>query len=177
MIYGILACDMDGGVGLKQGLPWPMLKGDMDRFRRLTDGHIVVMGRKTYETLKAPLKNRLNVVISRNPDPYPNKYNNVIYTSAETFIDFLLSIDEEKEKEKDSEMDKNVYIIGGPEIWKLMSPYIHIFYVTHVMTRFKCDTYMDMGALKRLFPYVLMESKMHRDPKTGIFYTFEARTS
>ena len=60
----ILACDLKGGIGYQNKLPWH-IPLDLSRFKSLTKNGVVVMGRKTWESLpKKPLPNRVNVVIS-----------------------------------------------------------------------------------------------------------------
>lgn len=65
MISIIAAVATNGVIGYRNGMPWH-ISADLKRFKRLTLGHTVVMGRKTYESLGSPLPDRLNVVISRN---------------------------------------------------------------------------------------------------------------
>ena len=61
----ILAVDPNGGIGYNNDLPWPKLAGDLPRFKSLTSGQAVIMGRNTWESLpKKPLPNRLNFVVT-----------------------------------------------------------------------------------------------------------------
>ena len=65
------------GIGKNGGLPWPHIKADMERFKQITEGGVVIMGRKTYESLPVkarPLTNRLNIVVSATTSAqnYPN---------------------------------------------------------------------------------------------------------
>ena len=71
MIKLIAAVDLNWGLGYKNELLFH-IEEDMKRFRRLTEGHIVVMGRKTYESFEKPLKKRVNVVLTRNKEYKPN---------------------------------------------------------------------------------------------------------
>ena len=69
----IVAFNKQGVIGVNNDLPWH-LKDDLRRFQKLTKNNIVVMGRKTYESLpKRPLPNRINVVITSTPNQYENK--------------------------------------------------------------------------------------------------------
>ena len=63
----IVATDQQGGIGIDNTLPWK-LPEDMAHFKRLTTGHPVLMGRKTFDSIGRPLPNRRNIVITRNPD-------------------------------------------------------------------------------------------------------------
>ena len=64
-LYLIAAVSRNGVIGRGGKLPW-RLPEDLKRFKRLTTGHAVIMGRKTYESIGKPLPNRRNVVVSRN---------------------------------------------------------------------------------------------------------------
>ena len=66
----IVAVDSNYGMGYNNDLLF-RIKEDLQRFRELTTGHFVVMGRKTYESLPRPLPERTNVVVTRNPDYNP----------------------------------------------------------------------------------------------------------
>src|SRR6187200_3173891 len=65
MITGIVAVDRNGAIGKGGKLPWHY-SADMKFFRETTTGHAVVMSRKTWRTISKPLKNRLNIVLSRD---------------------------------------------------------------------------------------------------------------
>ena len=61
----IVACDPKGGIGYNNKLPWSNIQGDLPRFKNLTQGQIIVMGRNTWDSLpKKPLPNRFNVVVT-----------------------------------------------------------------------------------------------------------------
>ena len=62
----IVACDPKGGIGYKNKLPWSKIEGDLPRFKELTTGKVILMGRNTWDSLpKRPLPNRINVVVTR----------------------------------------------------------------------------------------------------------------
>jgi dihydrofolate reductase len=66
----ITALDIDGIIGLDNNLPWHVPE-DLAFFKNMTQGHVVIMGRKTFESLpNGPLKNRINIVITRNSSHY-----------------------------------------------------------------------------------------------------------
>ena len=67
--HAVFAVDATGGLGNKGSLPWPNDSEDLKRFKKITTDNIVVMGRKTWDSLgsRKPLPNRLNVVVSRCP--------------------------------------------------------------------------------------------------------------
>ena len=85
----ILACTIEGGIGIDNKIPWD-IKEDMQLFQQITTKiddnynsfkkNAIIMGRKTWESLPyKPLKNRLNIIISNNPDDInTNKHRNII---------------------------------------------------------------------------------------------------
>lgn len=91
-------------IGNKNGLPWH-LPQDLKRFRSVTQGHCVVMGRKTFESIGKPLPNRTNVVITRQPD----WANDGVLSSK--------SLQSALETARSHEKDE-IFIIGGAEIYQ-----------------------------------------------------------
>lgn len=120
----------ENGVIGKQGelLPWK-LSADLKRFKQLTMGHPVIMGRKTYETIGRPLPGRLNIVITRSP-----KY------SAEGCT-VVQSIEAAVTTARHAEGSSEVFIIGGNEIYKATEPQADKLYLTRVHAKPEGDTY------------------------------------
>ena len=94
------------------------IKEDMQFFRETTSGHPVVMGRKTWDSLPAKLKNRENIVISRHDFEGPDR----IVHNLEEFVNHHKDIDEE------------MFIIGGGSIYEAFLPYAKHLYLTEVDT-------------------------------------------
>jgi dihydrofolate reductase len=63
----VVAIDAQRGIGVNNTLPWH-LKEDLAHFKRVTTGHPIIMGRKTFDSIGRPLPNRRNIVVTRNPD-------------------------------------------------------------------------------------------------------------
>ena len=87
----IVACDLYGGIGRDGAIPWH-IPADMRRFREITLGNVVIMGRRTWESIpdnKRPLPGRVNIVIRRNPPDsstvLPNLFHATSLTSALEF--------------------------------------------------------------------------------------------
>lgn len=121
MIISILNCDINYGIGKKNGLLFS-LPLDMKFFRETTKGHTVCMGENTLLSFpnSKPLKNRRNIVLSQNET---HNYDNTI--SVHTFEDFLHTIKEY------SKVD-DVYIIGGASIYRQTLPYVDEVLLTKV---------------------------------------------
>jgi dihydrofolate reductase len=105
--------------------------GDLQRFKKITSGHPVIMGRKTFESKeisKTALPNRLNIVVTRDPS-----------YKAEGII-VAKSVEEAIEKAKEKEADE-VFVIGGGQIYKEAWSFIDKLYLTVVDTQAEGDTY------------------------------------
>ena len=123
MLSIIVAVAQNGTIGDKNTLLWH-IKEDMQFFRRTTQGHPVIMGRKTYESLGRPLPNRTNVVISRQALQIEGC--TVVHSLEEAIA--LFSPDEE------------LFIIGGGEIYRQAMELADRLYVTEVHAAYRGDT-------------------------------------
>ncbi len=129
MIIGIVAVDRKGAIGKGGKLPWHY-SSDMKFFRETTTGHAVVMGRKTWRTLGKPLKNRLNIVLSRDSTIEPQE-SLVVLTDIENVISLNHSL------------TTDLFVIGGAQIYSAFLPYIEKWIVTEVpLTVSGADTFM-----------------------------------
>ncbi len=127
MLSIIVAIAENNAIGKGNQLLWH-LPEDMKRFKQLTTGHTVIMGRKTYESLPEkfrPLPNRRNVVITQS---------NISFEGCER----VHSISEALEK-MDPEQEN--FIIGGGEIYKAFLPFTDRLYLTVVNQAFEADTF------------------------------------
>lgn len=124
----IVAVDKNWAIGKNNRLMWS-IPADMKFFRETTQGNIVIMGRKTLESFPQgqPLKNRVNIVISRNED-YKVKGAIVVHSVEE-------AVEEAKKHEGDS------FVIGGESIYRAMLPYCDMAYVTKIDHAYDADTY------------------------------------
>ncbi|MBP1544908.1 MAG: dihydrofolate reductase [Oscillospiraceae bacterium] len=129
----ILVADNDWAIG-RNGDLLTRLPADMKRFRELTTGSTVVMGRKTYESFpKRPLPDRVNCVISRTLTELTGAE---VFGSVEEFLHYAKSVSGE------------IFVIGGGEIYRQMLPYCDKAYITRVYECFDGDTFFtDIDAL------------------------------
>ena len=125
----IAAMSMNFVIGRRGELPWK-LPADLKRFKALTMGHVVVMGRKTYESLESygvgPLMGRTNVVLTRDVE-FKSKW------------DYVIVLHSMKEVIQRFEGKDEIFIIGGGEIYKQFLPLANSIYLTVV------DTVVDDG--------------------------------
>jgi len=125
----VVAVDENWAIGNKNKL-LVSIPNDMKMFRELTTGNVVVLGRKTLETFPGgqPLKNRTNIILSRNEDYAVN--GAVVVHSVEELLEEL--------KKYDSE---DIYVIGGDSIYKQMLPYCDTAHVTKIDHAYEADSY------------------------------------
>ena len=127
----ILAIDNNMGIGYNNSLPWPHNKKDMNWFRDCTSGHVVVMGRKTWESFGSkPLPNRTNIVISsKEPE---GEYDRWFSGGIELILKTL----------KQDYPGLHIFVIGGANIYRQALPFCDKLYITRLKKAYKCDTFM-----------------------------------
>ena len=126
MISIIVAVSEDWGIGKDNELLWHISE-DLRRFKRLTLGNTVIMGKKTWESLpRRPLPGRKNIVLSDVPGEC---------------IDFSITAYSIKDALSRCETDENVFIIGGGSIYRQFMPLADRLYITHVHKKAPADIY------------------------------------
>ncbi|WP_420571958.1 dihydrofolate reductase [Kordia sp.] len=123
----IVAAAENNVIGKDNQLIWH-LSNDLKRFKKLTSGHHIIMGRKTFESFPKPLPNRTHVVITRQKDYKAPKGVIVVHTMQEAVNVATLN-------------DAEPYIIGGGEIYKQALPFATKIELTRVHHEFEGDTY------------------------------------
>lgn len=126
----VWAEDTERLIGRDNDLPWH-LPGEMKHFVEVTTGDVVVMGRKTYEGIpNPPLKNRLNIVMTRNPDFKAEGV--VVCHNKEEVLNYL----------EQEQIEKPIHVIGGTTLFELFSEEVSVLYRTIIHEVFEGDTYM-----------------------------------
>jgi dihydrofolate reductase len=119
----ILACDPNGGIGYQNRLPWTNIQGDLPRFKRLTEGHPVIMGRNTWDSLpKKPLPKRINIVVTSRP----------FVQEGVTCVDSIINHSDE------------YWLIGGASLVEQSWQWITEVHLTKVYDHYTCDTFIDL---------------------------------
>ena len=134
MISMIAAVDENNGLGKNNELLWSYPE-DMKFFKKMTMGKVVVMGRKTYESIGKTLKGRTNIVISRDWRFNPEGVHVMRLESVCSM----------------SMVDTSIIVIGGGEIYRQMLPYATTIYLTRIPGNYEADTFfpeMSMGVWK-----------------------------
>jgi len=127
MLSIIVARAKNNIIGKDNKLIWN-LTADLKRFKELTTGHIIIMGRKTFESLGRVLPNRKHIVFTQNPDFKVNDENVQVVHS-------MLEIQEYIQNKEEN------FVIGGAMIYNLLMPHVTKMYVTEINEEFKGDTF------------------------------------
>ena len=126
----IIAFDPKGGIGYNGMLPWTNLQGDLPRFKALTTGKNIVMGRATWDSLpKKPLPNRTNWVFSHSPLEGAITITDPVYLSPVA----------------------DAWVIGGAKVIETCWDYIDEIHVTRTFAEYTCDTFIDLVKLENEF--------------------------
>lgn len=124
----IAAVSQNGVIGRDGGIPWT-IPGDLKRFKELTTNHICIMGRKTFESIGKPLPNRINIVLSRNPEFMPAGA-----TRAASLDEALEKINAHNlavaKGYAEPPASLKVFIIGGEAVYREALPIADKFYLT-----------------------------------------------
>lgn len=121
----IAALARNRAIGLDGRMPWH-LPEDLRRFKQLTMGHAIIMGRKTFESIGRALPGRANLVISRRASPLPAGCE--LFDSIEHALASRVT-------------DRMAFVIGGGEIYELALPLARRMYLTHIDAEFPGDTF------------------------------------
>lgn len=165
MISLIGAMDRNRYIGLDGDMPWGnTMKADLRRFKELTQNHMVVMGRKTFESLPNfpyGLPNRTNIIISRDE------------ALRHSYPETVLSLEQALKVAQQS--SDEVFVIGGAQIYEQFLPYASKIYLTKIHHYFSGDTSFPP------FPGGWQVTQMDTHPRDAenpygyTFYTFEKR--
>jgi dihydrofolate reductase len=125
----IVAVDLNWGIGYKGNL-LQRIPADMKYFKEKTIGKVVIMGRETFESLpgKEPLKERVNIVLSRD-EQFRNEKLIICRSLEELFL---------KLERYDSE---DVFVIGGESVYTQLLPYCTVAYVTRIENTYPADKF------------------------------------
>jgi dihydrofolate reductase len=121
----VAALARNRAIGRDNTMPW-RLPEDLKRFKRLTLGHAVIMGRKTFESIGSPLSGRNNIVLTRSRDWAPSGC-----VVAHTLESAIAAIDE----------SQDAFVIGGAQIYALAMPLARRLYMTEIERDFDGDAF------------------------------------
>jgi dihydrofolate reductase len=127
MLSIIVAKAKNNIIGKENKILWDIPE-DMQRFKDLTTGHTIIMGRKTLESIGKILPERKNIIFSQNPDFKLNDENAKIVHSMLEIQEYI-------------ESDEEVFVIGGAIIYNLLMPHVKKMYVTEIDKEFDGDAF------------------------------------
>jgi len=151
----ILACTLEGGIGYYNSIPWN-IKDEMKLFKKITTDvnsdlkkNAVIMGRNTWDSLPyRPLKNRLNIIITANPNLI--NINDIDVMTCKT-------IDEAIDYCEENLLINKVFVIGGKSIYDLClnnEKYLNMIdclYLSIIKDNYKCDTFINLKKILKTF--------------------------
>lgn len=159
----VVAISQNHAIGKDNQLPWH-ISADLQHFKRLTQGGIVIMGRKTFESMGAkPLPNRTNLVVTTNVG-YQTDFDNVlIFHNLDDALRQGASLAQAKGLE-------TIWVIGGEKIFEQAMPFTDRLEITHV------DTVIEnANAFYPQIPHNFVKSdasERQHDDETGLTFTF-----
>jgi dihydrofolate reductase len=150
----IVAISENNAIGRDNQLLWH-LPADLKHFKNITSGHPIIMGRKTYDSIGRPLPNRRNIIITRQTDL------NIPGTEVVNSIEDAISLCSD---------EKEVFIIGGAEIYKSALSMSNRIYLTTVHQEFKADAFFP--TLDKNEWLETAQEYHDADEKNAVAYTF-----
>jgi len=154
----IVAAGENDAIGKDNQLIWH-LSDDLKRFKELTNGHHIIMGRKTFESFPKPLPNRTHIVISRQEN-YQVPSGVIVVNNMEDAFDAAKS-------------DKQPFVIGGGEIYKQAMPFADKIELTRVHENFEADTFfpeIDTSTWKEISNTYHAKDEKHKHDFSFITY-------
>ncbi len=144
-------------IGNKGMIPW-RIKGEQRRFKELTTGNVVIMGRRSYEEIGHPLPNRFTIVVSKTAE-----------FTAENCVT-VKSLDEAIEYAHKNRPDENIYLSGGAGIYREGLKYADKLFVTEIDAEIEGDTFFPEFD-KDLYDYSVDEEVDGEIPYKYVTYT------
>src|SRR6266542_49640 len=143
-VIGIVAVDRNLAIGKHGRLPWHY-SADMKFFKETTIGNAVVMGRRTWLTLKGPLKDRVNIILSRESTVTPQD-SLVVLPDVESVLSLA------------RHLSRHLFVIGGAQVFESFRPHIERWIVTEVPLAVEgADTFMPANFLEGFEMYELRQ--------------------
>ena len=158
-VVHVVAMDQQHCIGKDNDLPWH-ISADLKHFKEITQGGVIILGRKNFDSIGRPLPNRVNWVITRNPE-----WNFDGVKVAHSIEEALNNAIEDVKK---SEKPDTIFIIGGGEIFKQTIDIADRLELTHVALDVQGDAHYP--SIPAEFKKVATES--HIDDKTAIAFEF-----
>ncbi len=152
MIALVVAYDKNKAIGKDGKMPWN-IPGELKRYRELTTGNVIIMGRRTYQSVGCALPNRINIVITTTMDHIDGC---IVAKSLQEAISLA--------------GDKDIYISGGAGVYKEALDIVDVMYITKIDAEFEADTFFpDFD--ESLFVKTIGETYHEEETYTYVTYT------
>lgn len=144
ILSAIAAMAKNRVIGVKNALPWSIPE-DLRFFKDKTKGKILILGRKTFESLPSPLPNRFHIIVTRNEDFYPKKTEKftesdfAVVNSVEQAIELAKAMLNPTHPLYRESFGDEIMVCGGAEIYKLSLPFLDRIYLTVIEQDFPGD--------------------------------------
>lgn len=164
MIKFVMCTDAWGALGYKGDLIYK-ISDDLKRFKQLTKGSIVVMGRKTLESLpNQHLPERINVVLTSDKKYKPKNSSVIVMHDIDNIINHYYN----------GVREKDIFIIGGAEIYNLFFEYVDVVYHTKVLEQSsKADTFFNIDSFEYESHFTCCNIETHFSDKYKSLYQFK----
>lgn len=158
----IASVSKNGIIGKDNDMPWKQ-SDDLKRFKDLTIGHIVIMGKRTFQSIGSPLVGRVNIILTN--DKKFNVFGCYVSSSIENALELAYEIiDEGLYNVKD-----DIFVIGGGQIYKQLINISNKLYITRIDCEIEGDTYFP-----EIKNWKLVSKEIHeKDEKNEYNYTYE----
>ncbi|WP_047394131.1 dihydrofolate reductase [Cetobacterium sp. ZOR0034] len=130
MISLIVAMDKNNLIGYNNYMPWNIPE-DLKLFKEITTNNIVIMGRKTFESIGKALPDRINIVLTNNTNFTSN--NIEVFNSPDKAL--------EKAKHLQTQLNKKIFVIGGKSIYEYFFPQVEELHISHIKGDYSGDTH------------------------------------
>ncbi len=156
-IIAVVATDENNGIGINNQLLCH-LPDDLKYFKQLTSGHVILMGRKTFESIGKPLPNRINIVLSKQKEKLAEDV--FVFSDSHSAIKYI----------QQNYPDKNIFVIGGGAVYQLLLNSFDEVHRTLIHHVFHADTFFpDISK-----DFTLESEKFHsKDEKHLYDFTFQ----
>lgn len=134
MIHIVVAMDANGLIGNHNKMPWHC-PADLEHFRKLTQGHAVLMGRKTFESIGVVLPDRMSYVATRDKSYSIRDERVKICHDVESLLNEWVT------------REDTLYVIGGAQIYKQAMPYTSELWISYIPGKYEGDTWFPIEAL------------------------------
>jgi dihydrofolate reductase len=157
MLSAIVALAKNRAIGKENKLLWHISE-DLRRFKTITSGHTIIMGRKTFESLPSILPNRHHIVLTKDKNYKIENSDITIVHSIGELLPLLTNPEEE------------YFVIGGAQIYKKLLPLCDKLYLTQIHQEFEGDSFFPLFSMEEW--EIVEESEIMIEKKTSIPYTF-----